>query len=102
MRTVQFAESGSEVVALFQDSLSAAFDEGVEFGCECCHALAQVFEVEVDIWELGELAVGVGKGCGRLRLRGAKGRGAGGEIGGLNSDCGHDYDFALTEVQEGR
>lgn len=69
--TVEFAETCSEVIALLEHSFAATLDVGVEFGAEFAHAPAQVVEVEVDCWELGERAVAVGEcGWGILMLVG--------------------------------
>ena len=79
--TIQLAETGSKVIALFEDSFAAAFDVGVEFAGEIAHAPAEVVEIEVDGWELGERAVAVGEGvagilvglrCAEVALRGAE------------------------------
>lgn len=60
--TAQLAQPSSKLIALLQHALAALFDKRVKFGCEGVHALAQVFEIEVDARELSERVVGVGRG----------------------------------------
>jgi hypothetical protein len=38
----------AELIALFEDALSAGFDEVVESDCELSHAVAEFVETEVD------------------------------------------------------
>lgn len=51
--TGKFPQSSAKLVPLLQHALATAFDKGIEFDGECRHALAQVFEVEIHIRELG-------------------------------------------------
>ena len=55
--TRNLAHPPSEFVPLLQHSFSALFDEHVEFRRERRHALAQVFEIEIDARQLGEWIV---------------------------------------------
>jgi hypothetical protein len=48
---LQFGEINVELISLLQDLLPATLDEGVEFGGELGHAVAQVLEAEVDAGE---------------------------------------------------
>lgn len=48
MRTLQFSHVHPKLVALFQDALAPFFDEVIKSRGEACHAIAKVFETEVD------------------------------------------------------
>lgn len=50
-RTLKFSDIHAELVALLQDSLAALLDKCVEPGSELGHAVAQVVEAKVDVWQ---------------------------------------------------
>lgn len=60
-RTIQLSQPRSELVALFQDTLPAALNEGIELDREICHAPAQIFEVEFYLWQLRIEIIRVGE-----------------------------------------
>jgi hypothetical protein len=49
--TFKFGHVDAELISLFQYAFAALLDEGIESDGELSHAIAEVFESEVDIWE---------------------------------------------------
>src|SRR5271170_2187395 len=95
--TTQLPQPSSKLIPLFEHPLAPLFNKRVELDRERVHALAQVFEVEVDAWKLRERVVRV---RGRLWaiLRCAEGGGAGREIRRRDS-CRHW--FSVLEIAGG-
>lgn len=48
---MKFGNIETELIALFQNSLSPLLNKGVKLGRELGHAIAQVVETEIDVGE---------------------------------------------------